>query len=105
MQDLPFKRGETLVIISSSKDPNWYKARRSDGLEGMIPYNYVQKKKNPTGGGSEGGGSSGGGGGGGGGNNGGGVAHSSHQPRPHPPLPVESNTHQPRLAVKLQQMP
>ena len=23
------------------QDPNWYKARNKDGLEGMIPYNYV----------------------------------------------------------------
>lgn len=27
-----------------AQDPNWYKARRSDGLEGMIPYNYVVEK-------------------------------------------------------------
>ena len=44
-QDLPFKKGDTLEIISASKDPNWYKARRSDGLEGMIPSNYVQEKR------------------------------------------------------------
>lgn len=41
--DLPFKRGDRLTIISPSKDPNWYKARREDGLEGMIPFNYVQE--------------------------------------------------------------
>lgn len=23
------------------QDPNWYKARRNDGREGMIPFNYV----------------------------------------------------------------
>jgi len=40
-QDLPFKRGDTLVIITPSKSPNWYMAKRYDGLEGMIPYNYV----------------------------------------------------------------
>ena len=45
LQDLPFRRGDTLTIIAPSKDPNWYKARRYDGLEGMIPYNYVQQKK------------------------------------------------------------
>ena len=44
-QDLPFRRGDTLTIIAPSRDPNWYKARRYDGLEGMIPYNYVQEKK------------------------------------------------------------
>lgn len=48
IQDLPFKRGDTLVIISASKDPNWYKARRSDGLDGMIPYNYVQRKSDTS---------------------------------------------------------
>ena len=42
-QDLPFKRGDSLTIISKSKDPNWYKAKRYDGLEGMIPFNYVQR--------------------------------------------------------------
>ena len=45
LQDLPFRRGDTLTIIAPSRDPNWYKARRYDGLEGMIPYNYVQEKK------------------------------------------------------------
>jgi hypothetical protein len=44
-QDLPFKRGDTLVIISASKDPNWYKARRSDGIEGTVPLNYIGKKE------------------------------------------------------------
>eukprot|EP00731_Ephydatia_muelleri_P004839 Em0002g1015a len=42
--DLPFKKGDILVIVAPSKDPNWYKARREDGLEGMIPYNYVQER-------------------------------------------------------------
>ena len=28
------------------QDPNWYKAKRADGREGMIPFNYVQKKEN-----------------------------------------------------------
>jgi len=32
-----------LVIIAPSKDPNWYKAKRYDDLEGMIPYNYVAR--------------------------------------------------------------
>lgn len=43
--DLPFKKGDSLEILCSSKDPNWYKARRYDGLEGMIPFNYVQEKR------------------------------------------------------------
>ena len=42
LQDLPFKHGDTLTIISRTKDPNWYKARRFDGLVGLIPHNYVQ---------------------------------------------------------------
>ena len=44
IQDLPFKKGDRLVIVAPSKDPSWYKARREDGLEGMIPFNYVQEK-------------------------------------------------------------
>ena len=24
-----------------TQDPNWYKARQFDGLEGVIPFNYV----------------------------------------------------------------
>ncbi|CAG0895515.1 unnamed protein product, partial [Darwinula stevensoni] len=44
-EDLPFKRCDRLVIISSTRDPNWYMAKRSsDGHEGMIPANYVQKR-------------------------------------------------------------
>ena len=27
------------------KDPHWYKARRTDGVEGMIPFNYVSEQK------------------------------------------------------------
>eukprot|EP00731_Ephydatia_muelleri_P016536 Em0009g960a len=46
--DLPFKKGDKLVIVAPTKDPNWYKARRADGLEGMIPFNYVQEKVSPT---------------------------------------------------------
>ena len=25
------------------QDPNWYKARREDGLEGMVPSNFLQE--------------------------------------------------------------
>lgn len=39
--DLPFKKGDILTIVSASRDPNWYKAKRADGLEGMIPANFV----------------------------------------------------------------
>ena len=102
-QDLPFRRGDTLTIIAPSRDPNWYKARRYDGLEGMIPYNYVQEKKKggelpPPGSGpgparsgaamavpDRKGGVGGGGGGGGGG--------------------LEKNDHHLRRAVKLHSMP
>lgn len=37
------KRGEKVVIIGVCKNLKWYKARRENGSEGMIPYNYVQK--------------------------------------------------------------
>jgi c-src tyrosine kinase len=43
--DLPFNKGEILTIIHPTKDPNWYKARRQDGMEGIIPFNYVTKYK------------------------------------------------------------
>lgn len=32
------------VFFSASQDPNWYRAKNSDGKEGMIPANYVQKR-------------------------------------------------------------
>ena len=32
------------MLVFLFKDPNWYKARRYDGLEGMIPFNYVMEK-------------------------------------------------------------
>ncbi|XP_003386644.1 PREDICTED: tyrosine-protein kinase CSK-like [Amphimedon queenslandica] len=46
--DLPFRKGDILTIVSPTKDPNWYKAKRGDGLEGMIPYNYVTKYSDPS---------------------------------------------------------
>lgn len=85
--DLPFKRGDTLIIVSSSRDPNWYKARRLDGLEGMIPYNYVQLKKPSDRA----------------------QAATSSKPSPSkpqsPPIVDPDTHHQPKLAVKIQQMP
>lgn len=33
-----------MVIVAQSKDRNWYKAKRYDGLEGMIPYNYIARR-------------------------------------------------------------
>jgi c-src tyrosine kinase len=43
--DLPFGKGDRLTIVSASRDPNWYKARREDGLEGMLPANFVMEVK------------------------------------------------------------
>ena len=37
------------VLISNLQDPNWYKARREDGLEGMLPANFVKESsKKPS---------------------------------------------------------
>ena len=36
---MPLKRGEKVVIISVF--PHWYKARKDNGSEGMIPSNYM----------------------------------------------------------------
>ncbi|KAK3098941.1 hypothetical protein FSP39_024518, partial [Pinctada imbricata] len=44
-EDLPFKKGDVIKIISNTKDSNWYKGRNSQGKEGMIPAPYVQKRK------------------------------------------------------------
>nr|KAI8768231.1 tyrosine-protein kinase CSK-like [Biomphalaria glabrata] len=43
--DLPFQKGDLLVIVKSTTDPNWYKAKNSIGAEGMIPANYVKLRK------------------------------------------------------------
>lgn len=43
--DLPFKKGDLLVIVKGTSDPNWFKARNANGFEGMIPANYVQQRK------------------------------------------------------------
>ncbi|KAF6034373.1 CSK [Bugula neritina] len=42
--DLTFRRRDILVIVRPTRDPNWYRAKRSDGKEGMIPANYVQER-------------------------------------------------------------
>ena len=31
----------SLILFIALQDPNWCKARREDGLEGMIPTNFV----------------------------------------------------------------
>lgn len=41
-EDLPFKRGDLLVILNTTEDPNWWLARDKAGREGMIPANYVE---------------------------------------------------------------
>lgn len=40
-EDLPFKKGETLSIVSMTEDPNWWLVKNSKGRTGMIPANYV----------------------------------------------------------------
>ncbi|XP_073330348.1 growth factor receptor-bound protein 2a isoform X2 [Pagrus major] len=41
--ELSFKRGSILKILSENSDKNWFKAEQN-GREGMIPKNYVQVK-------------------------------------------------------------
>ncbi|KAI6652242.1 epidermal growth factor receptor isoform X1 [Oopsacas minuta] len=42
--DLPFKKGDWLVIVKTTRDPNWYVAEKfCDGKKGMIPVNYVKE--------------------------------------------------------------
>lgn len=48
VQDLPLRKGEKVVIIGICKNLKWYKARKENGSEGLIPYNYVQKVATPT---------------------------------------------------------
>ncbi|XP_012946794.1 tyrosine-protein kinase CSK isoform X2 [Aplysia californica] len=43
--DLPFRRGDLLVIVNPTSDPNWFRARNSNGVEGMIPANYVTLRR------------------------------------------------------------
>lgn len=44
-EDLPFQKWDMMTIITPTRDPNWYRARHADGKEGMIPANYVQKRR------------------------------------------------------------
>lgn len=41
-EDLPFKKGELLVIIEKPEE-QWWSARNKDGRVGMIPVPYVEK--------------------------------------------------------------
>ncbi|XP_033120717.1 tyrosine-protein kinase CSK-like [Anneissia japonica] len=43
--DLAFGKGEIITIVASTKDPNWYKAKNSNGRVGMIPANFVKKRE------------------------------------------------------------
>ncbi|EGD76845.1 TK protein kinase [Salpingoeca rosetta] len=40
-EDLPFRRGEALIVQQLSEDPNWWFVKNSKGKKGMIPANYV----------------------------------------------------------------
>lgn len=41
-EDLPFKKGEILVIVEKPEE-QWWSARNKDGRAGMIPVPYVEK--------------------------------------------------------------
>ncbi|KAI6652241.1 Tyrosine-protein kinase CSK [Oopsacas minuta] len=42
--DLSLNRGDMLVIVKITRDPNWYYAQKlKDGTKGMIPVNYVKE--------------------------------------------------------------
>ena len=41
-EDLPFRKGEVLEIISKDED-KWWTAKNSDGRTGQIPVPYVTK--------------------------------------------------------------
>lgn len=45
--DLPFKKGEILFIVSKDED-QWWTARNSRGQSGQIPVPYVQKYEEPS---------------------------------------------------------
>jgi len=44
-EDLPFKKGDILSIVSMTEDPNWWLVKNSKGRQGMIPANYVELVK------------------------------------------------------------
>ncbi|XP_050401686.1 tyrosine-protein kinase CSK [Patella vulgata] len=43
-EDLPFAKGDILVIVRPTTDPYWFMARNRNHKEGMIPANYVQER-------------------------------------------------------------
>ncbi|XP_028411358.1 tyrosine-protein kinase CSK-like [Dendronephthya gigantea] len=44
-RDLPFEKGDTLIVVEKTEDPNWLKAQNLRGDVGYIPVNYIEKKK------------------------------------------------------------
>ena len=40
-QDLPFRKGDVLVIEKVTEDDNWLVATNAKGKRGMVPANYV----------------------------------------------------------------
>ncbi|KAG1659904.1 Tyrosine-protein kinase CSK [Nymphon striatum] len=44
-EDLSFQKGDIMIVVTPTRDPNWYRARRiSDNQEGLIPANYIQER-------------------------------------------------------------
>ncbi|KAL8575784.1 Growth factor receptor-bound protein 2 [Nucella lapillus] len=44
--ELSFKKGSVLKILSKEDDKNWYRAEQ-DGREGYVPHNYITMKSHP----------------------------------------------------------
>ncbi|KAL2099769.1 hypothetical protein ACEWY4_004163 [Coilia grayii] len=45
-EDLPFKKGEILIILDKPEE-QWWSAKSKEGRVGMIPVNYVEKLMRP----------------------------------------------------------
>nr|XP_037289181.1 LOW QUALITY PROTEIN: tyrosine-protein kinase CSK-like [Rhipicephalus microplus] len=43
-EDLSFTKGDIMTIVSETPDCNWFRARHSDGREGLIPLNYILRR-------------------------------------------------------------
>lgn len=46
-EDLPFKKGEVLIILEKPEE-QWWSAKNKDGRVGMIPVPYVEKLARPA---------------------------------------------------------
>lgn len=46
-EDLPFKKGEILIILEKPEE-QWWSAKNKDGRVGMIPVPYVEKLARPA---------------------------------------------------------